>query len=403
MFRTVAAITALLILPGLAPAQEVSTGQQGTHVVVRGNTLWDLAAHYLGNPFLWPLIYEANTDRIEDPHWIYPGQIFIIPGLTGAQAGAEGVPAGQVRIREVAVVSPGERPGAEARPLPEAVPYGPPCPGRGYRTVFWPGEEGDRGCVLPIPGPADRTTFYVDPETAVLSAPTIDRSDILYAVPRGLVYSTPWLEEWEAEVAGIGTVARFSAVDMDATPRDRAHYYERLQVELDEGVRLQKGDLLQVFEIVTSEEGFGQVVQPTGVLAVTGVEESGVVAMVSAEFGRVRLGQRLRLAPAYDLRPGDSARTVESDLSATLLGFNMARMVYGIGSVAFLDVGEVEGVRPGDEFSAFVNQGDGWTGEEAARLQVVVVNGPVSSARIVMVKDPVLRAGSQVRLAKKMQ
>ena len=78
-------------------------------------------------------------------------------------------------------------------------------------------------------------------------------------------------------------------------------------------------------------------------------------------------------------------------------------MIYGIGAVAFLDVGEAEGIRPGDEFSAFVNQGDGWTGEEAARLQVVVVNGDASSARIVKVGDPVLRTGSRLRLVKKMQ
>jgi hypothetical protein len=78
-------------------------------------------------------------------------------------------------------------------------------------------------------------------------------------------------------------------------------------------------------------------------------------------------------------------------------------MIYGIGAVAFLDVGEAEGVRPGDEFSAFVNQGNGWSGEEAARLQVVVVNGDVSSARIVTVGDPVLREGTRVHLVKKMQ
>jgi hypothetical protein len=283
------------------------------------------------------------------------------------------------------------------------VPYAAPCPGRGYRTVFWEGEEGDRGCELPVPVPADRTAFYVDPETAVLSGPTANRADVLYAVPRGLVYSTPWLEEWEAEVEGIATVARFSAVDMDATPRDRAHFFEHLQVDLDEGVRLQEGDLLQSFTIARSVEGLGQEVRPTGILVVTAVEEGGVVAMLSAEFDRVRLGQRLRMAPRFDLQPGDSARTVESDLSATLMGFNKYQMIYGIGAVAFLDVGEAEGVMPGDEFSAFVNQGDGWTGEEAARLQVVVVNGAVSSARIVTVGDPVLRAGDSVRLVKKMQ
>ena len=125
--------------------------------------------------------------------------------------------------------------------------------------------------------------------------------------------------------------------------------------------------------------------------------------MLSAAFDRVRLGQRLRMAPPYDIQLGDSARVVESDLAATLVGFAKDQMIYGIGAVAFLDVGEAAGIRPGDEFSAFVNQGDGWTGEEAARLQVVVVNGDVASARIVYVGDPVLRTGFRLRLVKKMQ
>jgi hypothetical protein len=125
--------------------------------------------------------------------------------------------------------------------------------------------------------------------------------------------------------------------------------------------------------------------------------------MVSEEFDRVRLGQRLRMAPDYDLRQGVNAEPVESNLTATLLGFNNPRAVYGIGSVAFLDVGEAEGITIGDEFTAYVNQGDGWSGEEAVRLQVVLVNGSVSSARVVKVTDPVLRVGSPVFLVKKMQ
>ena len=397
MFRTAAAITALLILPSLAPAQEISTTQQGTHEVVKGNTLWDLAGHYLGNPFRWPLIYEANRDRIKDPHWIYPGQIFIIPGLEGVRAGGQEAAPGQVPVRDITVVAPGRQPGAgEATNLP-------PCPLPGNRTVFWEGEEGDRGCVMPIPSLGDRTAFYVDPETAVVSGTRTSTEDLLYAVPRGLVYASPWLEDWEEELSAVGTIARFEAVDTASTPRDRARFFEHLQVDLDEGVQLKVGDLLQSFEVGRAEENLGTVVRPTGILVVTDVQEAGVVAMVSAEFGRVRLGQRLRMAPSYALQPGVSAQAVESDLSATILGFNLARAVYGIGSVVFLDVGEAEGITSGDEFSAFVNEGNGWSGKEAVRLQVVLVNGSVSSARVLKVTDPMLRIGSSAHLVKKMQ
>lgn len=48
------------------------------HTVIVGDTLWDLARHYgLKN---WHVLYEANKDRIKNPHWIYPGQVLRIPG-----------------------------------------------------------------------------------------------------------------------------------------------------------------------------------------------------------------------------------------------------------------------------------------------------------------------------------
>jgi hypothetical protein len=51
---------------------------QSLHIVVKGDTLWDLGEKYLGNPYTWPQIWELNK-WIRDPHWIYPGNPLIIP------------------------------------------------------------------------------------------------------------------------------------------------------------------------------------------------------------------------------------------------------------------------------------------------------------------------------------
>jgi len=61
-----------------------------THVVQKGDTLWDLASTYLGNPYAWPQIWELNQ-WIKDPHWIYPGDPLIID-LARATATAGSVP-----------------------------------------------------------------------------------------------------------------------------------------------------------------------------------------------------------------------------------------------------------------------------------------------------------------------
>ena len=47
------------------------------HIVVPGDTFWDLAAANLGNPYLWPQIWEKNQ-YILDAHWIYPGDPLVL-------------------------------------------------------------------------------------------------------------------------------------------------------------------------------------------------------------------------------------------------------------------------------------------------------------------------------------
>ena len=57
-----------------------SEGRPGRiHVVVPGDTLWDISDAYLGTPWVWPSIWNDNRE-IENPHVIQPGEhIWITP------------------------------------------------------------------------------------------------------------------------------------------------------------------------------------------------------------------------------------------------------------------------------------------------------------------------------------
>jgi nucleoid-associated protein YgaU len=73
----------------LKPAATAGAGQAGaaitgqmameTVVIKRGDNLWRIARGTWGKGIRWSTIYQANNDQIRNPHWIYPGQIFIMP------------------------------------------------------------------------------------------------------------------------------------------------------------------------------------------------------------------------------------------------------------------------------------------------------------------------------------
>ena len=51
----------------------------GTVVIKPGNNLWRIARATYGAGVKYTLIYAANADQIDNPHLIYPEQIFIVP------------------------------------------------------------------------------------------------------------------------------------------------------------------------------------------------------------------------------------------------------------------------------------------------------------------------------------
>lgn len=60
------------------------TGSDMTsYEVNQGDHLWGISGQSYGNPYKWPLIYKANSDKIRDADLIYPGQVLDIDSDPG--------------------------------------------------------------------------------------------------------------------------------------------------------------------------------------------------------------------------------------------------------------------------------------------------------------------------------
>ena len=58
------------------PPMEFPEGAR-VHTIAQGDTLWDLAGEFFGDPYLWPQLWEQNQ-YITDSHWIYPGDPLVV-------------------------------------------------------------------------------------------------------------------------------------------------------------------------------------------------------------------------------------------------------------------------------------------------------------------------------------
>lgn len=73
---------AMLSVAAFADILTLKEDHPETYTVVKGDTLWDISSVFLNSPWLWPRLWQANS-QIENPHLIYPGDLLTLIWVDG--------------------------------------------------------------------------------------------------------------------------------------------------------------------------------------------------------------------------------------------------------------------------------------------------------------------------------
>lgn len=371
--------------PPADSAQKPPGELPATHTVARGETLWSLAQVYFNDPLLWPEIYRLNTALIEDPHWIYPGEVLNVSVAQTVTAIAQGAPGADTVTRQP---SPGDTVAAapvdtSATDTTQALIEEPPPPAadESYETIF------DR----PRAGAADVRNIlraYADQPYRPLR--------------RGEFYSAGFLTEGEHLPWGrvVGTTEKPSIPRL--TERASAIQFQRVVVQPPSQASYHIGDSLLLARIDRDEGDWGDVVIPVGVARVVEVARKQLLAEVVMQFGRIHDGHlALPLEPFKD--PGEARPTpVAEGLQGGVIGERDLHTIAISQQVIFLNRGRADGVVPGDVFQLYTGQAGAPSEEVRAVVEIVHTREHSCSGVILTLKNPQLVPGLPARLIRKM-
>lgn len=412
------ALAALPLMWRVLPAQDTTqTAQQqdttqaaaafqgqvpASHTVSRGETLWSISQMYFNDPLLWPEIYRLNTAVVEDPHWIYPGEVLNLSEMITV---AQGPDTGGTRpdttqaAADTVRVTPGDT-------VPAVVPL-------------------DTAAIDSIP--ADTSQFNVEPPpptNVAESRETIfDRrrtnqqvvQDVLRAYTHqpyrplraGEFYAAGFLSEEERLPWGRVLGATATPAIHRLTDRTSATTFEEIAVRPPRNASYHVGDSLLVARIDRGLEfgRWGDVIVPVGIARVTSIEEAQVLAQVVMQFDRIHEGQ-LAMALEPFRNPGEVRPTpVEKGMTGRLLAPRDPHAIAGAQQYYFIDKGRRDGVSLGDVFEVFQPaQGYAGAASEEVRAVMMIVHTREKSATglLIQIVNPAIDRGMPVRLIKKM-
>lgn len=386
LFATLA--TGVLVLgPSSLIAQEpVNTPK--THTVKKGDTLWDLAQTYLGDAFRWPELYRLNTDVVEDPHWIYPGEILKLPGYVSTTTPGLAEP-GKV----AAEVTP-----PTALPIDTMAqrPLEPRAP-----TRFARGGVAPTAPIVSAPG-----------DTNMAGRP-VEQVRPVSAVRTGDYLRAPWLSDSKGPSVWGRIIGSADIPGIEpARQRGRFQLNDRILIAPPTGYVGPEHELYISYRNGPRLEDIGQIIVPTGVVEVIRPPVNGeaAIARVVRMFADVNERDRLMPYDSSSLAIVGAPVPVKNGAEGEIRWVLDEPVLPSVNYFVVLTLTAADGVKPGDEVELYRErlrareEGEYATPEiHVGRAQIVRVTPLGATAMITRMEQPKIEPGIRVRVIAKMQ
>ena len=299
---------ALVELSELGGVGYDSQGRRGRiHVVVAGDTLWDISDAYLGTPWVWPSIWQDNGE-IDNPHLIYPGARIWITKSEMRRVGAE----------EAAALLAGQPAPSDGPASADDEPFAP---------IETPGEPEQQMAALPgaLTGTARARTRRVSSRDAV-----------------GLVTA----EVFDASASVVDS-------ELDKVMLSQG---DRIYIGLGAG-DVREDDEFTVFRkqerVFDPDTGrlLGYHVDVLGWISVVEIGEEASLAQIEVSHAEIERGDRLM--PREEIPLEIAMQPSPGDVEGRISFFSQSRTMMGMVDYVYLNRGTLDGLEVGSPLEVY--------------------------------------------------
>jgi hypothetical protein len=340
----------IFIIAVILTTSIILAAQFKKHTVVEGDCLWDIAGYYYNDPFLWPVIYKANDDSIADPHWIYPGEVFVIPNVPEEQTAT--MPVEEGLVKEI----------------------------RGTKGEL---REETRGAS----GSMGRTVF--------------EKDAILFSVVKAEDYA---FTKKAALEAGFITkdksisIGRVSKLIQPIKELKEASTVLGDKVEIDKGTSdgMNTGDIYVIFKWDRGVGRYGKIVRVKGILKITEAGQDLSEAQVIESYESIKKGDHIMRYNSPELVIGN-AKPTTLETEGRIIALKDKQEIIKPFSAVYIEPGEDSSVQLGDVFLIYKDKDNLII--PLGQIQIVDVREETSSGYITSIMgNTEISLGNKIKL-----